>query len=144
MKKKIIIIVLVLILILGSYFIYALYGYENNNYNKARTMVNEVLTVIDLFEKMDIEEYVVDDFVFTNINLSLNDGNDSIEVIFTSNISSDLVLFELNLYDKDEEKLESIDFSIDSLFEGEERNLFCYVDIDLSRVVSFDIKIKND
>ena len=144
MKKKIIIIVLVLILILGSYFIYALYGYENNNYNKARTMVNEVLTVIDLFEKMDIEEYVVDDFVFTNINLSLNDGNDSIEVIFTSNISSDLVLFELNLYDKDEEKLESIDFLIDSLFEGEERNLFCYVDIDLSRVVSFDIKIKND
>lgn len=144
MKKKVIIIVLVLLLILGSYLIYTLYGHENNNYNKKRTMVNEVLTVVNLFEKMNIEEYVVDDFIFTNVNLSLNDGNDSVEVIFISNVSSDLILLELNLYDKDGEKLESIDFSIDGLFEGEERNLFCYVDIDLSKVDSFDIKIKND
>lgn len=144
MKKHIIITFLVLLfIVLGSFSIYT-FSSKKNNDNTKRTSVNEVLSVVNLFEKMQIEEYVIDEFVLSNINLSLNDGNDSVEVTLISNESSSNVVLEVSLYDKDDELLKVINFSIDDLFEGEERTLFCYVDFELDTVEYFSAAIKND
>lgn len=139
MKKKVVGLIIIILIIFISWFVLSDNGEVSN-----KTNVNEVLEVVNLFEKMKITEYVIDDYLLSSVNLSLNDGNDGVEVNLISNIESSNIVLELLLYDKDNNLLETVSFTIDSLFEGEERTLLCYVDFDLNKVESFSAKIKND
>ena len=140
MKKKVIgLIIIILLILFISWFIFRDKAEVSN-----KTSVNVVLEVVSLFEKMKITEYVIDDYVLSSVNLFLNDGNDGVEVNLISNIESSNIVLDLLLYDKDNNLLETVSFTIYSLFEGEERTLLCYVDFDLNNVESFSAKIKND
>lgn len=99
---------------------------------------------VNLLEKMGIEEYQVDTFLFKNVKVYLSDGKDSFEAIFVGEVERDVVDFEFVIYDENGKILDTIVYELKDVEAYEERNLFCFVQNDLTGVSYFEVNIKND
>lgn len=144
MKKKILmLVVIVLLMSLGSFAVFKVVKINNN---KLEEKQSDVLTisediVIDLLANMNKEEYIVDDYIFRDVNVLINKEKDCFEATLVSKKAVEKVHIEIILYDEDDKKIKILNFDFTNLTENDERYLVCFVDEDLIDVHYFKVKL---
>lgn len=144
MKKKILIIIMICLLMgLGSFIVFNLAKNDNDDKDKN----NGIMTVsedieIYLLDNMEMDEYKVEDLTFKNVKISVSDGNDSFQATMLSENARDELKLEIILYNKEDKKVDTLEFELSNIEENDERSLFCMVDSDLYDSYSFKVRVR--
>ena len=143
MKNKIFIIGVVVVLGIIS----IVYLNDNDdvsiNENQRRSIeeidISDENVNIDFMANMEIDEYINNDFLIKDVKI--NDGY--FEGVFVSTIQEELELLKLEIifYNKNKREIGKINFELDKIIEGEERDLFCLLDFDYRDCYSFEAKL---
>ena len=143
MKNKIFIIGVVVVL--GIISIVYLNDNDDVSINESQRRGIEEIVVsdenvsIDFMVNMEIDEYISNDFVIKDAKI-----NDSyFEGVFVSTIREELELLRLEviIYNKNKREIGKVNFELDNVVEGQERDLFCLLDFDYRDGYSFEAKL---
>jgi len=141
MKKKIILFIIILLLIGAGAF--AVFNFSKNaeDDNKDVETIGEDI-IIDLLSNMDMDEYELEDLILKDVQVFVGDGKDYFQATLLCENAREKLNLEIDLYNKEGKKVDTLNFELLDILENDERNLFCFVDKDLFDSYSFKVKIK--
>ena len=132
-------IIILIILVVIIVFVYK----DNKEASKNKGGNNNTKVVssysIDLLENMEVDSYKEELF---EINQAIiNNGFFEGLLFYTDENVSAILNFTIVIYNKEHKELERVDFEFVDVRENEERDLYCFIDKDLSDAYYFEVEI---